>query len=59
MKIRRIPELRFQYDTTLDSAARIEAVLKEVLPLEEEPGHEGEGLGGGPETAETEAGGSE
>ena len=34
LRIRRIPELRFQYDTTLDSAARIEAVLREVLPGE-------------------------
>lgn len=32
LRIRRIPELRFLHDTTLDSALRIEAVLKEVLP---------------------------
>jgi ribosome-binding factor A len=32
LRIRRIPDLRFLHDTTLDSAMRIEAVLKEVLP---------------------------
>lgn len=36
MRVRRIPELRFMHDTTLDAAARIEAVLQEVLPPEEE-----------------------
>ena len=36
LRIRRIPELRFQYDTTLDSALRIEEVLREVLPEEPE-----------------------
>lgn len=32
LRIRRIPELRFLHDTTLDFALRIEEVLKEVLP---------------------------
>jgi ribosome-binding factor A len=32
LQIRRIPELRFQHDTTLDSASRIEEVLRDVLP---------------------------
>jgi ribosome-binding factor A len=32
LHIRRIPELRFLHDTTLDSARRIEEVLREVLP---------------------------
>lgn len=32
LHIRRVPELRFMHDTTLDSAARIEEVLREVLP---------------------------
>lgn len=32
LKIRRVPELRFVYDRTLDSAIRIERVLREVLP---------------------------
>ena len=36
LSIRRIPELRFQHDTTLDSANRIEEVLREVLPPDEE-----------------------
>jgi len=35
LRIRRIPELRFLHDTTLDSALRIEEVLKEVLPSNE------------------------
>ena len=35
LRIRRIPELRFIHDTTLDSAIRIEEVLKEVLPGQE------------------------
>lgn len=47
LRIRRVPELRFQYDDTLDSAARIEEVLRQVLPEEgeagEDPGAEGEG----------------
>jgi ribosome-binding factor A len=32
LRIRRMPELRFVHDNTLDSAQRIEEVLKEVLP---------------------------
>ncbi len=32
LRIRRMPEIRFLHDTTLDSAQRIEEVLKEVLP---------------------------
>jgi ribosome-binding factor A len=32
LRIRRIPELRFLHDTTLDAALRIEEVLREVLP---------------------------
>ena len=32
LHIRRLPELRFVHDDTLDSAQRIEEVLKEVLP---------------------------
>lgn len=40
LHVRRIPELRFIHDTTLDSARRIEEVLREVLP-EGEP-EEGE-----------------
>ena len=40
LSIRRIPELRFQRDTTIDSATRIEEVLREVLPPDEEAGEE-------------------
>jgi ribosome-binding factor A len=54
LRVRRIPELRFVHDTTLDSANRIEEVLKEVLPedgagvddLDSDP-PEAEGAGGG------------
>jgi ribosome-binding factor A len=41
LHIRRTPELRFLHDTTLDSALRIEEVLREVLPADD--GGEGEG----------------
>jgi len=42
LRIRRIPELRFIHDSTLDSAHRIDEVLKEVLPGEDpEPGPSG------------------
>ncbi|MGW8266024.1 MAG: 30S ribosome-binding factor RbfA [Longimicrobiales bacterium] len=50
LRIRRIPELRFHYDTTIDSASRIEEVLREVLPRDEEGGLEAGG-GPGPEGA--------
>lgn len=45
LHLRRIPELRFIHDTTLDSARRIEEILQDVLPPEEgdEGGEEGEG----------------
>jgi len=51
LRIRRIPELRFQYDKTIDSASRIEEVLREVLPHDEEggPGEEEALLRGGSE----------
>jgi len=51
LRMRRIPELRFLHDTTLDSALRIEEVLKEVLPPEERVMEEG----GGEEEAEADA----
>lgn len=41
LRIRRIPELRFLYDSTIDSASRIEEVLREVLPHDDEAGPEG------------------
>jgi ribosome-binding factor A len=37
LSLRRVPELRFMADTTLDHALRIEKILKEVLPEEGEP----------------------
>jgi ribosome-binding factor A len=47
MHLRRIPELRFQEDRTLEQALRIEKILSEVLPPEpddaEEPGPDSEG----------------
>ncbi|HUF76923.1 MAG TPA: 30S ribosome-binding factor RbfA [Longimicrobiales bacterium] len=36
LSIRRVPELRFQEDRSLDHARRIEQVLSEVIPREEE-----------------------
>jgi ribosome-binding factor A len=50
LHVRRIPELRFLHDTTLDSAIRIEAVLREVLPPDAEEGGEAEDLAG-PDTS--------
>lgn len=46
MRIRRVPELRFLVDESGDHAARIEAILREVVPPggfppEEEEGDEG------------------
>ena len=48
LRVRRIPEVRFLYDKTLDSALRIEEVLREVLPdaETEREGSEGEGTEG-------------
>ena len=58
LRIRRMPELRFLHDTTLDSAQRIEEVLREVLPdsaTEEGASDEtGEPVEGGPEASEGE-----
>lgn len=36
-ELRRVPELRFEYDRVVDEAARIERLLQEVGPDEEEP----------------------
>jgi ribosome-binding factor A len=36
LRLRRVPELRFMADTTLDHALRIERILREVLPGEGE-----------------------
>jgi ribosome-binding factor A len=58
LRIRRIPELRFHYDTTIDSASRIEKVLREVLPHEDggDTGTEEEPSGDG---SEPDPGGAE
>lgn len=39
LHVRRMPELRFERDTSIEAGQRIEAILKEVLP----PGEEGSG----------------
>jgi ribosome-binding factor A len=49
LRIRRIPELRFVHDDTMDSAQRIEEVLKEVLPESESEGDAGAEAEAGPE----------
>lgn len=41
LHVRRVPELRFQEDRSLEHAQRIESILSEVLPPEE-PGAEDE-----------------
>ena len=38
LKVRRVPELRFEIDQTLEHASRIEQLLREVGPHPEEPG---------------------
>lgn len=46
LHIRRMPELRFERDTSIEAGQRIEAILKEVLP----PGDAGDAqVGDGPE----------
>ena len=45
IRVRRIPELDFQQDLTLERALRIEALLREVTPAE---GAEGEEVGAEP-----------
>ncbi len=35
LTLRRVPELRFQVDRTLERAERIESILREVIPPEE------------------------
>lgn len=48
MRVRRVPELRFQEDRSLEGAMRIERVLSEVLP--DEPDEESSDGDGDPET---------
>lgn len=42
LSVRRVPELRFEPDTTLEKALRIEQLLREVLPPESASGGEAE-----------------
>lgn len=42
LKIRRVPELRFQEDRSLDHARRIEEILSDVLPQDGEAAEEDE-----------------
>lgn len=51
LRVRRIPELRFQEDRSYQGARRIEQVLSEVLPPEDHD-QPGQGEGGGEATAE-------
>jgi len=55
LHLRRIPELRFEEDHTLEQAMRIERILDDVLP-EEEDGEEGDeerGTASAPEESTT------
>ncbi|MDH3271917.1 MAG: 30S ribosome-binding factor RbfA [Gemmatimonadota bacterium] len=40
LRIRHIPELRFQVDRSLEGARRIEEVLSQVLPADDEDGED-------------------
>jgi len=59
LHIRTVPELRFQEDRSLEGARRIEEVLQEVLPEEDEsevpPGEEGSEVVSGGEGSEVRA----
>lgn len=52
LHIRKVPELRFQEDRSLEGARRIEEVLSEVLPVEEG----GDGAETGPEEVDADGG---
>lgn len=53
LRVRRIPELRFQEDRSLEGARRIEEVLAEVLPDDDEESDASGGAGPGePESEE-------
>jgi ribosome-binding factor A len=60
LHIRRIPELRFEEDRTMEHARRIEQILAEVLPGAPVTGGEpdaGAGEGGEPHAGDQEGGG--
>ena len=52
LKVRRVPELRFLPDRTLEDALRIERILRDVLPRDHE---ESEGSSHDPEAGSPEA----
>jgi ribosome-binding factor A len=56
MRIRRVPELRFEVDSSGDHAARIEALLREVVPPGGFPPEEEDGLDPGDAGPEEEEG---
>ncbi len=52
LELRRVPELRFELDETLDRALRIERILQEVLPAGGDGPEEGEEDGESPVSQE-------
>lgn len=56
LELRRVPELRFELDITLDRALRIERILQEVLPSEADGGGTAEDV---PATEEGDDGSAE
>lgn len=52
LHLRRVPELRFELDRSLDHALRIEQLLREVMPSPD-------GVGGSGESAESDEGGED
>ena len=47
LHIRRMPELRFHRDESIEAGRRIEAILREVLPADPKPERGKPGAGGG------------
>lgn len=59
LELRRVPELRFELDETLDRAMRIERILQEVLPPDSQEGpQESEDATSGPGSSTPEESGS-
>lgn len=56
LKMRKVPELHFREDRTLESAMRIEKILDEVLPETPEEGAEGDSGSGAGEDPDGSAG---
>lgn len=52
LHLRRVPELRFELDRSLDHALRIEQLLREVMPSPD-------GVGGSGESGESDEGGED